>query len=191
MANREWVTSLHILGKAVSSHLCIWPTASEYILWKEVWWHLFLWPTASKWHCILCERQSNGIFCYDQQRVCDISFCERQPIMSSDSSPMTNSLWVILHTWWKAVLLSLPYDQQRVSDIAQVLRKSLSPYFPVLSLFPMTNRMWVTLHIWWKAVSTHLSYEQQFVSDIAHFVKGSLSTPIPMINSLWVTLHIL
>ncbi len=46
MTNRLWVT-LHILWKAVSSHL-------------------FLWPTGSEWHCTFCERQSHHIFSYDQ-----------------------------------------------------------------------------------------------------------------------------
>ena len=98
----------------------------------------------------------------------------------------------------------LSYDQQQVSDIAHLVKGSLT------ISFPMTNRMWVTLHILWKSVSSHLflwptgcewhytffesqshhifSYDQQDVSDIAHYVKGSLITSFPMTNRMWATL---
>ena len=53
MTNRMWVT-LHIVWKAVSSHI-------------------FLLPTASEWHCTFCERQFHHILSYDQQFVGDIA----------------------------------------------------------------------------------------------------------------------
>ena len=84
---------------------------------------------------------------------------------------MTNSKWVTLHIWWKAVSSHhflwwtasewhctlcdrqcrhiISYDKQEVSDIAHVVKGSL------ITSFPMTNRKWVTLHIVWKAVSSH------------------------------------
>ena len=194
-----------------------------HILWKAVWSHLFPWPTASKWHCTFCERQSHHIFSYDQQQVSDIAHFVKGSLITS--VPMTNRMWVTLHILWKAVSSHLflwptgsewhctsfyerqsdhifSYDQQLVSDIAHFMKGSL------ITSFPMTNSMWVTLHILWKAVWSHLflwptgsewhctfcerqshhtfSYDQQAVSDIAHFVKGSLITSFPMIYSLWV-----
>ena len=73
MTNSEWVT-LHILYKAVSSHLMTnrkWLTL--HILWNTVSSHVFLWPTASGQHCTFCERQSHHIFCHDQQFVSHIA----------------------------------------------------------------------------------------------------------------------
>ena len=207
MTNSEWVT-LHILWKAVSSHLCLWPTGSE-------------------WHCTFCERQSHHILFYDQQRVSDTAKFVKGSLITS--FPMTNSKWVTFHILWKAVPSHLflwptgsvwyctfcerqsdhifSYDQQEVSDIEHFVRGSL------ITSFPMTDRKWVTLHFLWKAVSSHLflwptacewhctfcerqshhifSYGQQQVSDIALFVQGSLFTSFPMTNREWVTLHIL
>ena len=185
MTHSLWVT-LHILWKGVSSHLFLWPTASEWhctfcewephpsfpmtnsewvtlhILWKAVSSHLSLWPTACKWQCI-CERQPHQIFPYGQQFVSYI-FCERQS-----------------HHIFS-------YDQQVVCDIAHFMKGSL------IMSFPMNNSMWVTFHILWKAVSLHLFlwptasewcwhilwkavsshlFLWQFVSDIAHFMQGS------------------
>ena len=55
MTNSMWVV-LHILWKAVSSHLTnrMWVILN--ILWKAVSSHLFLQHTASWWHCTFCER---------------------------------------------------------------------------------------------------------------------------------------
>jgi len=117
-------------------------------------WHLFLWPTGSESHYTFCERQSH----HGQQIVSDIhcTLCEGHS-----------------HHIFS-------YDKQGVSDIAHVLKGSLTTSFP---------------------------YEQQGVSQIiAHFVKCSLIlwpigsewhctfcesfiTSFPMTNSLWVTLH--
>ena len=194
MTNSEWVI-LHILWKAVSLHL-------------------FLWPTACEWHCTFCERQSHCIFSYDQQEVSDIAHFVKGSLIAS--FPMTNSMWVTLDIFWKAVS---SYHQQQVSDIA-LLRKAVSSYIQqqvsdiahvvkgsVISSFPMINRKWVTLHILWQAVSLHLflwetasewhctfcerqswancifSYDQQEVSDIAYFVKGSVIASFFMTNS--------
>ena len=150
VTNSEWAT-LQMMLKAVS-------------------WHLFLWPTASEWHCTFCERQSHHSFLYDQQEVSDIAHFVKHSLITS--FPMTNSLWVTLHILWKPVsshLLLWPiasvwcctfcerqsyhifsYDQQFVSDIAHFVKGSLTTYFP------MTNSKCVTLHILWKAVSSHL-----------------------------------
>ncbi len=208
------------------------PTNSKWvtlhILWKAVWSHLFIWPTASEQHSTFCERQSDHIS-YDQQFVSDIAcFVVKGSLITSFS--MTNSLWVTLQVLWQAVSLHLSYDQQFVSDIAHFVKGSLT-----FISFPMTNRKWaltlhicerqshhifscdqwgwVTLHILWKAIwsrlflsptacewhctafgerqSDHIfSYGQQRVSDIAHFVEGSLIIlSFPMANSEWVTLH--
>jgi len=149
MTNSEWVM-LHILWKSVSSHL-------------------FLWPTASQWHCKFCERQPHHILSYDQQAVSDIAHYVNNSLITS--LPMTNSLWVTLHILWKVVLSHIflwptasewhymfcerqlqshhifSYDsQQQVSDVAHSVKDSH--------------------HIF--------SYDQQEVSDIVHFVKGSL-----------------
>ena len=174
MTNRLWVT-LHILWKAASSHLSLWPIGSE-------------------WHCTFCERQSHHIFSYDLQRVSDIAHFVKG--ISITSFPMTNRKWVTLHMQSHHIF---SYDQQRVSDIAHFVKGSL------ITSFPMTNSgcKWHFAHLW-KAVSWHLllwptaseccctfcerqphhifSYDQQQVSDIAHFVKGSLIT-----SFLWQT----
>ena len=158
----------------------------------------------SEWHFTFCERQSDHIFSYHQQRV-------RLHIL-------WKSVWSHLFQWptasgWHYTFCErqshhiFSYDQQQVSDIAHFVKGSL------ITSFPMTNREWVTLHILWKTVSSHLflwptacewhctvcerqshhifSYDQQEVSDTAHFVKGSPITYFPMTNSEWVTLHIL
>ena len=156
-----------------------------HILWKAISSHLFLWPTVGEWHCTFCERQSHHIFSYGQQGVSDIAhFGKGRSLITS--FPMTNSLWVTLHILWKAVsshLLLWPtacewhctfyerqshhifsYDQQQVSDIAQFCERQSHHIF---------------------------SYDQQLVSDIAHFVKDSLITSFHMTNREWVTLHTL
>ena len=161
-----------------------------HILRKATSWHLFLWPTASKWYCTFCERLSHHIFSYDQQRVSDIAHFVKGSLITS--FPMTNSLWVTLHILQRQSHQSFSYDQQFVCDIPHFLKGSL------MACFPITNRKWVTLHILWKAISSYLfvqptesewqctlyerqphymySYDEQRVSAIAHFVKGSLIT---------------
>ena len=71
------------------------------ILWKAASSHLFLWPTGSEWHCKLCEKQSHHIISCDEQEVSDIVQCVRGSLMRC--FPMTNSMWVTLHIFWKAV----------------------------------------------------------------------------------------
>ncbi len=171
MTNRKWVT-LHILWKAVSSYLLLWPTGSEWhctflkcnlitcfpmtnsewvtfhILWMG-WFlsHFCLWPTiASGWHCIFYETVSESYV------------------------HMTNSKWVISY----------------------ILCKEVSSY---LFLWSIASES-VTLHILWKGVSSHLplwptacewhctlcerdhsfSYDQQGVSDIEHLWKAGDSS---------------
>ena len=179
MINREWVT-LYIWAKAVTSHL-------------------FLWPTGSEWHCTFCERQSHHIFSYDQQFVSDIEHFVIYSLITS--FPMTNSKWVTLHLLLKAVSLHpflwptaseqwhctscerqshhiFYYDQQFVSGIAQSH-----------CIFPMINSLWVTLHILCKAVSS--VYLWPTASEKHSQFKGNRITPFPMINREWVTVHIL
>jgi len=131
ITNSEWVT-LHILWKAVWSHLFLSPTVCEWhklhILWKAIWSHLFLWPTACEWHCTFCERKSDHIFSYDQQLVSDIAHFVEGSLITS--FPITNRKWVKLHILWKAVWSHL--------------------------FLHITNSEWVTLHILWKAVWSHL-----------------------------------
>ena len=207
MTNRKWVT-LHILWKAVSSHLLLWLTACE-------------------WHCTICESKSHLICSYDQQLVSDIAQFLKGSLISSFPA---NRKWVMLHMcvrgslitsfpcptvceWsctfyeWQSHHIFFSNDQQGVSDIAHFVKGSLIPSSP------MTNSKWVRLHNLWTEVSSHLflwptgsewhcticereshhifSYDQQQVSEIAHFVNGSLITSFPMTNSEWVTLHIL
>ena len=164
MTNRKWVT-LHILWKAVS-------------------WHLFLWPTASECHCTFCEWKFHDIFSYDQQKVSIIAhFVKSSPSLIT-SIPMTNSKWVTLHILWMEISwhLCLWPVEQFVSDIAHFVNGNF------MASFPMTNRMWVTLHILWKAVSSHL-----FLWPTAggwHCI-FCLITSFPMSDRLWVALHTL
>ena len=207
MTNSLWVI-LHILWKAISSHL-------------------FLWVTGGEWHGTFCESQSHRIICNDEQLVSDIqcTFHERQSyhIFSYDqqgvsdiahfvkgslirSFPMTNSLWVILHILWKAVSShfflwptasewngtfyerlphhNVSYDQQDVSDIAHFVKGSL------ITSFPMTNSQWVSLHILWKSSHHTFSYDQQRVSDKLHICESQSYHIFPMTNRKWVILHI-
>ena len=149
ITNRMWVT-LHSLWKAVTSHISLSPTGCE-------------------WHCTFCERQPHHIFSYDQQQVSEIAHFVKGSLITS--FPITNRMWVTLHTLWKLVLSHpflwptvcewncsfcvcqshhiVPYDQQLVSDIVtHFVNGILIPFFPI------TNRMWVTLHTLWKRVSS-------------------------------------
>ena len=181
MNNRKWVT-LHILWRTVSSHIFLWPTASEWYYTICEGSLITAFPlTGSEWHCTFCE---------------------------SKSHPMINSEWGTLDILWQAVSSHLflwptaggwhctfcemqsnhifSYDQQLVRDIAQFVKGNLITSFPMtnrqwalmlhiflegslIKSFPMTNRKWVTLHILWKAVSSHLFLYQQWVSDMGCF----------------------
>ena len=117
MVNSLWVT-LHILWKAVSLHLFLWPTESE---WCCIFWenrlitsspmtnklvsdiaHVvndsltmsFLWPTACEWHWTFVKRSHHIFFLCPTASEWHHPFCERQ------------SHWQIFS-----------YDQQQVSDI--------------------------------------------------------------------------
>jgi len=128
MTNSLWVT-LHILWRAVSSHL-------------------FPWPTGCKWCCTICERQHHHIFSCDQQDVSDMAHFVKGSLITSFLMP--NRMWVTFHILWKAVSSHFSYGQQPVSDIAHFVKGSL------ITSFPMINSEWVTLHILWKAVLSHL-----------------------------------
>ena len=150
MTVREWVT-LHILWKAVPSHL-------------------FLWPTASEWHSRCCERQSHHIFSYDQQKVSAIADFLRDSISSYDeqlvsdiadfvkdslmtSFPMTNSKWVTLDILWKAIsshLFLWPTDCEWHCSFCE--RQSY------VTFFSMVNSKWVTLHRFVKHCPITFSY---------------------------------
>ena len=141
----EWHL-MHILWKAVSSHLSLWPTVCEchcpfcesslitscpmtnrmwvtlHILWKA---HLFLWPTASKWYCKFCERHSHHTFNFLWQTASESqhwTFCVT-------SFPMANRMWVTLPYCEKSLVTpSIPYGQQVVSDIFHFSKGSLIAY---------------------------------------------------------------
>ena len=194
---------------------------------KAVSLHLFLWPTGSEWHCTFCEKQSYHIFSYEKQKVSDIAHFVKASLITS--LVMANRQWVTLHILWKAVISHLflwptgsewhwtfcemqshhifSYKQQHVSDIARFVKHSL------ITCFAMINSKWVTLHILWKQLVSHLflwptvcewhctfcereshhifSCDPQHVSDIGHFVKGSLITYFSMTNRMCVTLDML
>ncbi len=261
MTNSKWV-ALHVWWKADTSHLLLWPTASE-------------------WHYTFCERQSHQNFSYDQQSVSDIAHFVKSSLITSDqqsasdiahfvkSSLITSDqqsasdiahfvkafsshlLWLTGSEWHctfceRQSHQILSHNQQFVSDITHFMKGSLIRSFlwptdcewqhilwkAVITSSLMSNSLWVTLHIFWKAVSSDIfiwlpvcqwhctfcdrqshqifSYDQQIVSDIAHSVKGRLITydwqPVsdiahfvksslvrcfPMTNSLWATLHML
>ena len=197
-ANRKWVR-LHIL-------------------WKAVWSHLFLWPTACEWYCTFCKRQCHHIFSYDQQLVSGIAhfvkgtliiciFPYDQQYVSDISHFVKGSLitsFLPIGSEWHCTFCErqsdhiFSYDQQLVSEIAHFVKDNL------ITSFPMANSLWVTLHILWKVVWSHLflwptgsewhctfcerqshhifSHGQQVVSDITYFVKSSLIT-----SFLWAT----
>ena len=151
MTNRGWVT-LHILWKAVPSHLFLWQTAwSEWhvIFWMTVSPLLFLWPTGSECHAIFCEGQLHHIFSYDQQMASDMAHFVKASLITS--FPMTNSVWVTLHVLWGAVSSHFFLWPTASEWHSHFVKGSF------ITPFPLTNRQWVTLHIVWKAVSSHLS----------------------------------
>ena len=76
MIIRKWVT-LHILWKAVSSHI-------------------FLWPSASEWHCTCHERHFHHTFSYDQQRVSGIIDFVKGSLITSFTILTGYSEWHIL-----------------------------------------------------------------------------------------------
>ena len=196
MTNSQWVI-LHIMWKAVLSHLFLWPTAGEWahfvkgsliislpmtnslwvtlhILWKAVSLYLF-YHQQGVGDIPNFVKGSHHIFSYDQQLVSDIAHLKQfYHIFSYDQQLVSD----IAH-FVKQFHHIFSYDQQPVSDIADSL----------ITFFLMANSQWVTLHILWKAISSHHFYDQQPVSDIAHYVKGSLITSFPMTDSEWVTSH--
>ena len=130
MTNSWWVT-LHILWKAVSSQL-------------------FLWPTVCEWHCKFCEKQFHHIFVYNQQEVSVIAHVVKGNLIISVCK--MHRKWVIVHILWKAGSLHLfpwwtesewhctfcemqshylfSYDQQQVSNIAHFVKGKFITSFP-------------------------------------------------------------
>ena len=162
---------LHILWKAVSWHLFLWQTASEWhctFCEKAVSWHLFLWPTASwvmlhilwkavswhlsstdcEWHSTFCERQSHDIFSCDQQTVSDIPHFVKTVSWHLFLS-QTDCEWHCTFCERNSHDIC-SYGQQIVRDIAHLVKGSL------FTSFPITNRESVTLHMLCKEVSSHL-----------------------------------
>ena len=164
MTNRmQWATSLHILWKAVLSHLLLWPTACE-------------------WHCTFCKSQSHHLFSCGQQRVCGIIKFMKGSLITSFT---INRQCVTLYTLWKAVSSPL-FIWPTECEWHHILWKSVSsPLFlwPTGSVWHYTLCEMQSHHIFY--------YDQQGVCDIMHFVKGSLITSSHITNSEWVTVHIL
>ena len=145
--------------------------------------HLFLWPIGSEWHYTLCEWQSCDTFFYYQQPVSDIAHCVKGS--SITSFPMTNSKWVTLHILSNTAITSFSMTNRQWVAL-HILWKAVSSH-PFLS---WTGSEW---HCMFCGQGSHhiLSYDRQLVSNIVHFVKGSLTTAFPMTNRQWVMLHIL
>ena len=145
------------------------------ILWKAASPHpIFLWPTASELHCKVYERQSHHIFFIHQQKVSDLW----KAVTSSD---ITNSLWVTLHIFWKAVslyLFLLPTGSE-ASFNAHFVKDSL------ITSFAMTNRLWVTLHTVWKAVVTLIQWTPFPIASEWHCTSCE-GQPHYITNRLWV-----
>ncbi len=98
MSKSLWVT-LHILWKADSSDIFLWPTGSEwhctfFETWKPVSSHPFLWPTACEWHCTFCERQCHHIF-FLWQTACE-SHCKFSDLHSQHISL---NVWYIITSY--------------------------------------------------------------------------------------------
>ena len=201
----------------------------SHILWKAVSPHLFLWPTGSEWDCTFCEMQSRMyISSYCQQLVSKIAYFVKGSLITF--FPMTNSRWAPLHILWMTVSSHLVLWPTASKQDWTFCEGSL------ITSFPMTNRMWVSWFCENQMISSHLfllpqqvsahvgkrslitscpilwptgtvcewdcisceghshyiiSYDQQFVSEIAHSMKGNLITSLPMIDSEWVSLDIL
>ena len=152
MTGRKWVEFACIWHETILSHLTNseWVTCTLFC--KAVSSHPFLWPTQVVSDTLhICERQSHGIFSYDQQRVSVVAPFVKGSLITS--FPMTNSKWVTLHILWKAVshLYLWPTGSEWHCTLCER---------HLITSFPMTNSLWVTLHILQKAVSSHLSFDQ-------------------------------
>ena len=167
MINRKWVT-LPILWNGL---ITVFPMAKSLwvtlcIPWKAVSSHLFVWPTGSEWHCKFCERQSCHIFCMANRQwvalhilwkavtsclflwsklVSGIAHFVKGSLITM--LPMTNSMWVQLYIYeWQSHHM-FSYDQQQVSDVSHFVKGNL------------------------------ITFDQKLVSDIAHFLACILSIP--------------
>ena len=149
MTNSKWVT-LHILWKAVSSHLFLWPTESElhwtfcpitpvpmtnsewvtlHILWNAVSSHYFLWPTESEWYCTFCiEGSLDHIFFYDQQQVSDIAHFV-------STSLITFFLWLTGCEWHHTIF------ERKSHHIASL-------WVICCIIYSISLLVWSSLHVW-------------------------------------------
>ena len=152
ITNRKWVT-LHILWKAVSSHIFLQPKASEwYCTFHDRQSHhissydqqvvsdiahfvkgslitsFFLSPTGSEWHCTSCEMQSHHIFSYHQQYVSDIQAHFVEAIFSYHQQLVSDIAQFACHIF--------SYHQQVVSAIAQFVKHSFITSFSRMNFFP-------------------------------------------------------
>ena len=92
-------------GSLITSYNQQWVSNKLHILWKTVSSHLFLWPIASEWHWRYFWRQSHHTFFYDQQSVSDIAHFAKGSLITS--FPMSNSKWAMLQILWKTASLHL------------------------------------------------------------------------------------
>jgi hypothetical protein len=99
MTNSLWVK--HFVKSSLIT--CLPMTNSEWvmldILWQAVSSHLLLWQSGSEWHWTFCERQSCHMFSYDQQQVSEIAHFVHGSLITS--FPMTDSKWATLLILWK------------------------------------------------------------------------------------------
>ena len=164
MANRMWVI-LHIIfceGSLITSFPI---TNSQWVIlhtpWKAFSSHIFLWPTASEWHCTFCVTSFPMT-----NRMWVTKLCERQSHGVSLIFLMENRQWVKLQMTVSWHFINFSDGKQAVSEVANCVKGSL------MTSVPMTNSLWVTLSIYERKSHHMCSYDKQGVSAIAHFVKG-------------------
>ena len=120
---------------------------------------------------------------------------------------MSNSLWVTLHTLWKAVSLYFFLWPTASEKYCTFLKDSPITSFPMTNSkwvtlkifvesslttpFSMTNSLWVTWHILWMAVSSYFLLWPTVCEQYCTFYAREAHHTFSMTNSLWVTLHIL
>jgi len=179
MTSRKWVT-LHILWKAVSSDL-------------------FLWPTACEWHCIICERQSHHICSMTDSLWVILNILWKA--VSHFSNHLAQSVSDIEH--FEKNISS--YYEQEVGDLAHFVKGNLIRSFqwPTVcewhctfcerqshQIFSYDQQLVSNIQCIFCERHSHqiFYYDQQRVSDIAQPVKNSLIRSFPMTNSKWVNI---
>ena len=147
-----------------------------HILWKAVSSHLFLLPTVCEQHCTYCEMQSYHIFDHDQQFVSDIAHFVEGCLIRSFLMP--NSEWVTLYMVVKGSITASSAITHSKWVTLHILWKLASSH---VFLSPTASKWLCTLC---KRQFHHiLFYDQQGVSDITHSVKCSLIICFPITNS--------